>query len=218
MIIGITGKSGSGKSYLAKEIAKSSDKFVYVDMDFIMRNPFSNSSKFDVKLLLKKSKLRNLIILGHSKMNTIFLKNRKIYDVFLKFITIKVNKIINENKNNIILIDSYFLPVMNELNKNCEIKVFVDAEQNTRLKRALGRNFEDKNAFIRREINNKYVNFEKEKFDIVFDSTNANEEKTQEIIKKINELILIKQNKPHTCNCKETCKVCHCKEIEKEIK
>ena len=172
MIIGITGPSGAGKSTLAKKLNKTFVNSVYIDCDKIMHNPFlKNLHHEDYTKFLAKSKfLRPIVYLG-ANMSDELLDRYWPFELYSKIFSKTIRKIIAENKDKIIFIDSGFLTIMPEFFNLCDIKILVKADQDVRKERILKRKQNTKKELEKREASWCYL-YDNAKFDIEIDTTN----------------------------------------------
>ena len=147
-IIGITGSIASGKSTVAKLIAKkkyplfSADKIV---LDLYKNNRFIKLLAIKFKLSEKK-KIKNQIRLLVKRNN----KKLKVLENIIHPIVRRKMTVFLKKKNKILVLEIPLL-IENKLNKYFDKIIFVDAKKELRLKRYLKHN-QDKEMF---EILNK---------------------------------------------------------------
>ena len=98
MIIGITGKSGAGKSFIGKEITNSSDKFVYINMDFVLQKYFLNFFKKDLKKLCINSKAKSPFATMSVEIADIFKKNHILFDIYSILFLRTINRLFKKIK------------------------------------------------------------------------------------------------------------------------
>jgi len=126
MIIGITGKSGAGKSYLAKLVAEFGLDVEYIDIDEIGHNlldEYSVASKIQEKLGIKVSSTNRKEL-----ADTIF-KNRNgemkiISDIMWETMRERIGRRIGNSDKKHIVLDWILLP-HTDLFKRCDVKILV---------------------------------------------------------------------------------------------
>lgn len=213
MIIGITGKSGSGKTFLTKKLAESSDKFVYINMDYILAERFYKTFLGkDLKSLLQKTRIKYPVSVIGNIISGMFKKHRKLFNLYSKFFLKSVDSIIKNNPDKIYLIDSLHLPVIKALNDKCDLKILINTEQSIRLKRVLARKMESDKTFWIGESYNKYLGYDAQNYDLKVNNSYPTQQKEEDFIKRVNELVAEKQKPKHVCNCGGKCTVCHCQQ------
>ena len=174
MIIGITGKSGAGKSYVSEIIAKKLD-MVHLDIDKISHeilsfnetikfilNEFGDSVFDDGKLNRKK--------LGKIVFND-KVKLQKLNDFCQIQIEKKLDEIISLTKKSIIL-DYALLCKLKQFDL-CDVKILLNADLDTRFIRVKERENISREYFISRD--NSIENFNSYKFDFTFNNISQNE-------------------------------------------
>ena len=185
MIIGICGKSGSGKSTLSREIIElSHNKVVHLDIDKIghkvlllpeVKNELINS--FGKTILedniVDRKKLGEIVFDSRCKMN-------KLSDITWKYMQIEIDKFLNINKNNIVILDWILLPISKYFNM-CDIKILIDIPYEIRKQRAIIRDDISSTAFDLRE--KASIDYNPEDFDYVINSND------KEIIKRMVKMI-----------------------------
>ena len=184
MIIGIIGKSGSGKSTISKMILEYKVNTIYCDIDKIghsslldenikqkLINTFGNQIITNNEI--DRKKLSQIVFEAEEKMN--FLKS-----LTKDYINKQVNKIIEENKNKTIILDYALLPLLEAFDK-CDLTILVDASYEIRLERIMKRDIITEKQFMLRE--QASVNYTNYKFDYVLDNNDLT--KTKEKVKII---------------------------------
>lgn len=169
MIIGICGKSGSGKSTLSNEIINNyKNKVVHVDIDKIGHSVYSNH--FVLEELLKcfgPSVFKNNNV-DRKKLGELVFNSReemaKLTNITWKYMELKIDKILKDNQDKIIILDWILLPQTKYFNK-CDISVLLDIPYQVRKKRAMKRDNITSDAFDLRE--KASIEYDKEKFDII---------------------------------------------------
>lgn len=168
MIIGITGKSGSGKSYLSKMIAENINA-LHIDVDEISHQvlSFSETQKFlkrefgsDVfdDGILNRKKLGRIVFCNHDKLH-----------LLNKFCKLQIEKSIDniiENETRPIILDYLLLPWLKQF-KNCDIKILLKTDFETRFNRVKTRENITREYFLARD--KSMHNYNEHQFDIIFD-------------------------------------------------
>ena len=171
MIIGITGPSGAGKSYLGRRLSKTFPNSVYISCDQIMHNPFSNNNEKDFMLdfLCRKSlhKVNRLAAQIPNELLNLYWP----FQIYSKFFSKKIEKLIKANKEKLIFIDSGLLTFMPQFLSKCDLKILVTADRHVRKMRVLARNRNTPNEIDSRDCSWSYL-YDNQDFDIVIDTTN----------------------------------------------
>lgn len=174
MIIGITGKSGSGKSYLSEILAQNLD-MIHIDIDKISHKvlTFENTKNF----LLKEfgSKIFDNEILNRKQLGTIVFSNPEKLEKLNKFCQIEIEKeldrIIKDSTKSIIL--DYALLVGLKQFELCDIKILLDADLNLRYSRVKSKENITKEYFFSRD--NSLPNFDESKFNFIYKNISESE-------------------------------------------
>ena len=182
MIIGITGKSGSGKTFYSKELNKNNEYLVI------------NVDKLTHKILKEQNVKEELIL----KYNTNILTNNKIdtkklghivfssknsikeyNEIIWKYIKLKIQQKINKTNKDII-IDWSLLPLSSFFNE-CKVKVLFSMNLQERENRVIKRDKITKEYFLKREKQSLKYNIKE--YDIIINTNNPSN--IEEIIKLI---------------------------------
>ena len=174
MIIGICGKSGSGKStisnYLKEELGA-----IHCDIDKIghyilnlsnvqkdLIDSFGTEIYEDSKI--NRKKLSQIVFNSIDKMKIL-------EQITWKHMEIEIDKIINENKDKIIILDWQLLPKTKYLNL-CDLKILIDIPYKIRKQRLLKRdNISEEKIDLREKAS---ITYNKNDFHYIF-NTNDNE-------------------------------------------
>lgn len=174
MIIGITGRSGAGKSYLAETLARSLD-LIHIEIDKISHEvlSFDESKKF----LLNEfgTEIFDNRILNRKLLGKIVFSNQEKLDKLNHFCQIEMEKKIDEiiaNSKKSIILDYALLCGLKQFD-NCDIKILLKADLDTRYSRVKMRENISKEYFISRD--NTLSDFEEKHFDYVFHHITENE-------------------------------------------
>jgi len=172
MIICVCGKSGSGKSTISnklKEIYK--DKLIHIDVDKIAHEVLKDNivqeklvKVFGSGILSNKDidrkKLGNIVFNSKIKMDLLS-------KITWKFMKIKIDEIINNNKGKIIILD-YILIYKTEYFKNSDIKILLDVPYEIRRDRCMLRDNISEEQFKLREKST--IKYNKDDFDYILES------------------------------------------------
>ena len=140
LIIGIAGGSGSGKSTVARNVAKalSTSSVAFIDMDGYYRNVahvpleerrlinWDHPDAFDWDLLLEQL---GALVNGRSI-------EKPVYDFVSHTRSVQTVRI---NAAEVVVIDGFLLFVDERVRELCDVKVFVDADADIRLIRRIRR-------------------------------------------------------------------------------
>lgn len=184
MIIAITGKSGSGKSYLSEIIAKEIDA-LHLDIDKISHEVLSYpeskkflKNEFGDKIFdsgnLNRKKLGKIVFGNASKLAKLnnFCQS-KIENILDRFIKAETRDII---------LDYALLFLLKQFNA-CDIKILLKADTNIRLKRVCERENISEDYFLSRDKSIADIN--ENGYDFIFDNiTNQETENLIEYIKQ----------------------------------
>lgn len=185
MLIGICGKSGSGKSYLAKQIIDFyNENAIHCDIDKIGHKTHSDpvtkkrlidcfgEQILDKDNIIDRKKLSEIVFNSKERM-------KELEDITWKFMEDEIDNIINKNKDKIIILDWALLPNTKYFNL-CFKKILLDIPYNTRKERVILRDIISEERFNLREKASPC--YDKNKFDIVLEN---NEKKDLERLVKL---------------------------------
>ena len=174
MIIGICGKSGSGKSTIANYL-KEELGAIHCDIDKIGHNALANE---EVKKELIKNYGNNILnenSVDRKKLGEIVFNSRlemkKLSDITWKYMQIEIDKFLIDNQEKLIILDWLLLPVSKYFEK-CDIKILLDIQYEIRKERAIKRDGISEEAFDLRE--KASITYNNDEFDYVF-NINDNE-------------------------------------------
>lgn len=154
MLIGIVGKSGSGKSFLARKLSEHIENSICVDIDKIGHSSLTDTSikedltnHFGINILdngvINRKKLSNIVFNDKKKLK--YLNN-----LTEKYIINEIEKIITLNKDKIIILD-WALLAETKFFGLCDIKILVQASKDLRAERVIKRDSVDIGKFEARE-------------------------------------------------------------------
>lgn len=174
MIIGICGKSGCGKSTLARQIIESkSNKTVHLDIDKVGHNVLLlDEVKDELANAFGKEVVKENVV-DRKKLGEIVFNKReemsRLTDITWKHMQMEIDKFINDNKDNLIILDWLLLPETKYFDM-CDIKILLDIPYEIRRDRAMRRDNISEEAFALRE--KASVNYNENDFDYVIKTSN----------------------------------------------
>ena len=184
MLIGICGKSGSGKSTIANEICNTyklisnSDSILHLDIDKIGHDVLTIKEVQDELMLffgkdilannkVNRKKLGELVFASREKM-------QHLSDITWKYMQKEIDKILENNQNKIIILDWILLTNTKFFNM-CDIKILVDTPLSIRKARAVKRdNISDTDFDLREQAS---VEYNYDDFDFIIDNNEKDMEK-----------------------------------------
>lgn len=187
-IISITGKTGSGKSYISKSILKNlGEKALYIDVDVISRNTMKYEETInqainiwgddilDVNGNIDRKKFRHVVFSSKENRDTL----TKISLPILVWLLLEE---IENASEEVIILDWAFTPEVPEIFGICDLKILVKSDENIRKRRILKRDNLTEEEFIARD---KFsMDYAKNNFDIIIN----NNKSLNQINKKINNI------------------------------
>lgn len=190
MLICLSGKSGSGKSYVSSLFSSYSNNFLSIDIDTISHIVINYKEVADKlvqafgKIIWKNEEIDRKA-LGKIVFNSKE-KMQQLEDITWPVMEVEIDKIIKSNPNKIILLDWQLLPKTKYF-KECDIKILVTAPLQIRMKRAMERDSITEEKFLERE--NAFLLVNESDFDYVI--LNLDKEKTKEEVYQIYEKSII---------------------------
>ena len=183
MLITITGASGSGKSSISEYLCSLEKNIVHLNIDTVGHEVLDLpeikkiiSTKFHLKIendKINRKELGDLIFNNHQNM-------KQLSDITWASMEDLIDNFIAENKNKIIILDWILIPKTKYFNIS-NINILVQADFNTRMKRATRRDEIDENAFRKRE--QATLDFTRNDFDYIIE--NYDIKQTRKEVKKI---------------------------------
>ena len=174
MVICVCGKSGSGKSTLSMELKKIYiDKLVHIDIDKIAHNVLNDNI---VKKELVETFGNNILtndFIDRKKLGLIVFNSKermdKLSNITWKFMKLKIDEIIENNKDKIIILD-YLLIYKTDYFKNSDLKIIIDVPYEVRRDRCMLRDNISEEEFNLREQGS--IDFFEEDFDYILKDIN----------------------------------------------
>lgn len=171
MVIGITGKSGSGKSFLSEKLKDSLDA-IHVDIDKISHGVLLEEKTLEFVRNEFGEGVFDNGTLNRKKLGAIVFNNKEKLDKLNSFcqtqMELEIDEIINSSKKTVIL-DYALLPWLKQFD-SIDVKILLNSTFEERFKRVNLRENISKEYFEKRDSSiNDYNDFS---FDIVLDSTN----------------------------------------------
>lgn len=179
MIIGVSGKSGSGKSSVARYLANELG-FILLDLDVISKK-IREDYKSEILELVRENIL-NKNDIDSKKLGKILFENPGLMEKYNLFIYSKQKEVIATYEGQDIVIDSIFLPIM-EIFSNLDIKILVSCDEKIRMERVMKRDNISEEYFLLRDKNG--LSYNKEDFDYIIDNDNGYIEQLETLLNKI---------------------------------
>lgn len=168
MIIGITGRGGSGKTTLSEKIIQKHPDYIYISVDDLIERKVLTSTNliYNVNKYFndKEYSIQDIIFAYFDKND----KNNIIHNFFLKEVAYQINMTIENNKTNNIIIDWFLLHEIFEY-LPLDIKIMTYASNNQRLARVKQR--EKDNDFIMfKKVDQAFVEIDISKIDFIINT------------------------------------------------
>ncbi len=190
MIICLSGKSGSGKSYVSTLFRSYSNNFLVIDIDTISHTVIQYKEVVNKLVqtfgeqVWKNEKIdRN--VLGKIVFNSEVMM-KQLEDITWPAMEEEIDRIISDNHNKIILLDWQLLPKTKYF-KECDMKILVTAPLEVRIERAMKRDHITREKFMERE--NASLILREEDFDYII--SNTDKEKTKKEVYQIYEKSIV---------------------------
>lgn len=177
MLISLVGKSGSGKTTIAKELEKIDPRVLHIDVDKISHYVLTLPEvKTRIKTEISPSCIVNDEVIRKALGKIVF-EDPTMMDVLTDITWPSMEKVIdetiNENPNKIILLDWVLLPKTKYFDQS-DLRIWVDSPVEERydrvVKRAKDKETITKEYFYSRDASG--TNYEEGKYDVVIQNTN----------------------------------------------
>ncbi|HLD48788.1 MAG TPA: dephospho-CoA kinase [archaeon] len=171
MLIGITGSFGSGKTTIAKMLAK---KGAYIiDADKIAKQVFEKKKKEIKKAFFTADRKKIADIVFSDKV-----KLRKLNSLIHPVVRKEINKIIAKNKKKAIVIDAALLIESDMLIKKLDALIIVKCSKKEAIKRLMKKGFQ-KGDILRRMKNQMPIKNKIKYADYIIDNSSISQTKKQ---------------------------------------
>ena len=176
MLIGICGKSGSGKSTISNIIKDYFDNTVIIDIDKIGHESYNDDqvinnmiNSFGIGIIkdnrVDRKKLSEIVFNSKEEM-------KKLEEVTWSYMEKRIDEIINNNRNKVIILDWQLLP-LTKFFKMCDYRILLDIPYEIRKKRVLTRDGITEEKFDEREKASVKYNYDD--FDFIIKNQNVNQ-------------------------------------------
>lgn len=183
MLITITGASGSGKSSISEFLCSLDKNIVHLNIDTVGHEILDMpeikkvvSEKFNLNIKedkINRKELGDLVFNNHQNM-------KQLSDITWDAMENIIDDFIEKNKDKIIILDWILMPKTKYFNVS-NINILVQANFNSRMKRAITRDGIDESAFKKRE--QATVDFTRNNFDYIIENNDIKQTKKE--VKKI---------------------------------
>lgn len=184
-IVSITGKTGSGKSYISKEITKKFEKqAIYIDVDVISRNTMKYEETINQSIKIWGNNILDVNgNIDRKKFRHIVFSSKENRDTLTRIsLPILVRLLLDEIENaseKVIILDWAFTPEVPEIFDICDLKILVKADENIRKSRILKRDILTEDEFISRD---KFsMNYDASRFDIIINNNKSLKQIEEEV-------------------------------------
>ena len=190
MLIGIMGKTGSGKSTITRLLNKE-NKYLVIDVDKVNHSLIESTSLKDDIINRYPETLESGVI-NRKKLGMILYQNKAKMDEYnalvWSYLEEELDKLIQSSTKPVI-IDWMMLP-LTKFYDMCDLKILVDSSLETRLERIKKRDNVDEEHFKARDKNS--VNYNESDFDFIINNDKGFDENE---IKSIGECISLRKRK-----------------------
>lgn len=184
MIIGVSGRGGSGKSTLSKKIVDKYDNFIYIDVDNIIETKVLKSTELveEVNRYFSDSEYSiNDIVMSYFNKSE---RNNIIHKFFTNEVAKQILISIKENYGKNIVIDWFLLHEIFDL-LPIDITILTVASREERIRRVKIRNNNDDVSFFE-SVDNSFVKVDYSKINYVIETEKNYDTILDEIINKKN--------------------------------
>ena len=185
MIIGISGKSGSGKSSIAKYLSDNYN-YYWIDTDKIAKEIRTQYMDQIVELVKDSNIVENNVI-DSKKLGAIIFKDKTLLEVYNEFVYKKmkdeINELIDMYAN--VVVDSLFLPIMDVYN-DCDYTILVKCDDSLRKQRIIKRDNIDEQYYLNRDSNS--LEYQESDFDFIINNNENFKDQLEMLIKEIHNI------------------------------
>lgn len=187
-IVSVTGKTGSGKSCVAKKLSKLfGEEALYIDVDVISRDTMKDEDVLNKAISIwGEGILDNSHNIDRKKFRKVVFSSKENRDMLTKISLPLLKKLVLEKINStnckVVILDWAFMPEFEEVFNICNLKILVSGNENIRRKRVILRdNLTEEEFEARDRFSFKYVI---EDFNITIQNNNS-----LEFLEKITEAL-----------------------------
>lgn len=183
MLITITGKSGSGKSFISNYLTTLNQNIIHLNIDSVGHEALEHE-EIKRKIMQQFNLTLNNNKIDRKALGEIVFNNQdkmqELSNLTWQYMEQKIDEFIKTNKNKIIILDWILIPKTKYFDSS-NIKILVKADLEERIKRAIHRDSITTAKFEERE--RATLEFDEGKFDYVIN--NEEGENTKVMVKKI---------------------------------
>lgn len=171
MIICICGKSGSGKSTIAKILNENIPNSIHIDIDKIGHNSHSDEKVKKELIITFGNQILTNNTIDRKKLGKIVFSSKedmkKLEDITWKYMEQEIDKVINSNKDKIIILDWLLLPKTKYF-ESSDLRLLIDIPYEVRKERVLKRDNITEEQFELRD--NSAIQYDISKFNYIIKS------------------------------------------------
>ncbi len=184
MIISIVGLSGSGKSLISQTLESYNSRIMHIDIDKIGHSSHQNPEVLKKLIHTFGHDILTNDMVDRKKLGKIVFNSKEamklLEEITWSFMEQQIDKIIEANKDKIIILDWLLLPRTKYFYQS-DLRILVTAPLETRMERAMKRDGITKEKFLEREAASPSM--DTSKFEYVINNINLKD--TQERVKTI---------------------------------
>lgn len=192
MLISIIGKSGSGKSTIARTLAEYDERILHIDVDKIshyvltlpeVKEKIQTEISYDCVMNgeVQRKILGKIVFARPEEM-------QKLTDITWESMEKIIDKTIENNPDKIVLLDWLLIPKTKYFDQS-NLKIWVDAPLEERVKRAIKRDNITEDYFLKRD--SAGIDYIPDKYDYVIHNTN--QEQTNKEVKRVYEKSILRR-------------------------
>lgn len=176
MLLGICGKSGSGKSFVARALIQNRSNAIHVDIDALDHQANEIKEVQDILVKYFGSEVIKNGVVDRKYLGQVVFNDKEKMALLMQikgaYVYKTIDDIIANNPNSLIILDHICLPEMKYFDI-CDLKVLVDIPYEIRKERAIERDHITEAQFDLREKGS--INYDRSQFDIILNSTTLKE-------------------------------------------